>query len=84
MLLRERFGATRVAAFGSLVDPARFFAWSDIDLAVWGVPAALWYRAGFELMGGEFEVNLVDPEHCPAGMRDSIAETGVDVEGHEA
>ncbi len=35
-MLRERFGATRVVLFGSLVRPGAFALHSDIDLAVWG------------------------------------------------
>lgn len=37
-LLRERHGAHRVVVFGSLVHENRFTPWSDVDLAVWGIP----------------------------------------------
>ena len=79
VLLADRFGARRVAVFGSLAEPTRFFAGSDIDLAVWGIPAAQWYRAVFELMGGEFEINLVDPEGCRPSVRDAISQAAVDL-----
>jgi len=44
-LLRSRYGARRVLAFGSLVTPDRFTPWSDIDLAVEGVAPA-WATLG--------------------------------------
>lgn len=33
-ILREKYGATRVRAFGSILRPERFHACSDVDLAV--------------------------------------------------
>jgi predicted nucleotidyltransferase len=36
-MLKKQFGATRVAAFGSLASKKAFTKWSDIDLAVWGI-----------------------------------------------
>ncbi len=44
-LLREQFGATRVVVFGSLVRRTWSTPWSDVDLAVCGVPAEKFYRA---------------------------------------
>lgn len=42
-LLRERYGISRVRAFGSLVHQRRFHTGSDIDLAVEGLePADYW------------------------------------------
>ena len=36
-VLRRQFGATRILAFGSLVHAGCFTAWSDIDIAAWGI-----------------------------------------------
>jgi predicted nucleotidyltransferase len=36
-ILKEKFKATRVVAFGSLVHPAGFTRWSDVDIAAWGI-----------------------------------------------
>jgi predicted nucleotidyltransferase len=44
-LLRETFGAERVAAFGSLAHGAWFNPSSDIDLTALGIPAHQFYRA---------------------------------------
>ena len=44
-LLREKFGVTRVVAFGSLAHRDWFSPWSDIDLAAWEIPVDQFYRA---------------------------------------
>jgi hypothetical protein len=40
--------------------------WSDIDLAVWGIPAAAFYEAVAAVTGldAEFCIDLLDPESC--------------------
>ena len=80
-LLRDRFGATRVVVFGSLVDPAAFSRWSDIDMAVWGVPAPLFYRAvaSVSAQSPEYHVDLVSPEDCRPEMRRAIEREGVEL-----
>ena len=44
--LKEDFGAERVVLFGSMLDPARMWWNSDIDLAVWGLPEKDFFKAG--------------------------------------
>ena len=44
-MLYEDFDATQVAVFGSLAEPDAFAKWSDIDLAVWGIPSEKYFRA---------------------------------------
>jgi len=80
-LLRERFGATRVVAFGSVTRSAWFTPWSDVDLAVWGLPPSRFYRAVAALAGlsAEFEVDLVDGEECRPALREAIAKEGIDL-----
>lgn len=82
-VLREQFGASRVVVFGSLVQSTTFTDWSDIDLAVWGVPARCFYQAVGLLneLHPEFRVDLVDPESaaCRDSVRRSIAEMGIQI-----
>ena len=80
-LLRERFGAVRVVAFGSLAHRAWFGPWSDIDLAAWGLPPDRFYRAVAAVTGlsPDFEVDLVDPEGCRPAVRRSIEREGIDL-----
>lgn len=78
-LLTESFGATRVVAFGSLAHRESFHRWSDVDLAVWGIPADQFYRAAGEVaeMDATIPVDLVDPDCCPDRLRERIDEEGV-------
>jgi len=80
-LLRRKFGATRVMAFGSLAHRAWFTPWSDIDLAAWGIPLDVFYRAVAAVTGinAEFEVDLLDPEDCRSALRQVIEREGIDL-----
>jgi predicted nucleotidyltransferase len=80
-LLRERFGATRVVAFGSLVRREWFSPWSDIDLAAWGISANQFYQAVASVtdISQDFQVDLVDPEDCRLAVRQSIEDEGIDL-----
>ena len=80
-MLRERFGATRVVAFGSLTQGAWFTVWSDIDLAAWGIPPDTFYRAVAWVTGlsSEFEIDLVAMEDCRAALRQAILDEGIDL-----
>jgi predicted nucleotidyltransferase len=77
-LLREQFQATRVVAFGSLVNEKRFHEWSDIDIAAWGIPAEQTFRAIGAVMelDRSFEINLVDVNTCPPSLLASIEQEG--------
>ncbi len=80
-LLRERFAATRVAVFGSLANRACFTPWSDVDLAVWGIPPDRFYRAVAAVTGltPSYEVDLVDAESCRSSLRQAIEREGIDL-----
>lgn len=81
-LLKERYGATRVAAFGSITQPKRFHRWSDVDLAAWGLPPDKALRAlgeVYELGAGHIPVNLVDVGTCRLDLLDAISREGVDL-----
>lgn len=81
VLLRQDFGARRVALFGSLASRSSFTLWSDIDLAVWGIPAERFYAAVAAVTGlsAEFKIDLVDAEACKASLRSAIDQQGVDL-----
>ncbi len=73
-MLYEEFGATQVAVFGSLVEPKSFSKWSDIDIAIWGIPNDKYFRAVSEALNisGLFKVDLVDFESCKELFREKI------------
>lgn len=76
--LRSRFVAERIVLFGSLAR-GEFSGRSDIDLAVWGVPPAEFYRAVAFASGYSkvWEVDLVDAEDCSEALRRNIEQEGV-------
>lgn len=78
-LLREEFDAKKVVLFGSLAIHGNFTLWSDIDLAVFGVPADRFYAAVAAITGisAEFKVDLVDAESCKISLRDAIERDGI-------
>ena len=80
-LLREKLGARQVAAFGSLVHRAWFTPWSDIDIAVWGIPAHQFYQAVAAATGisPDFEVDVVDAEDCSISFRQIIESEGIEL-----
>lgn len=79
--MRQQFGVERVAVFGSLTHPGRFNAWSNIDLAVWGLHPADTFRAIGVAMdcSREIVVNLVDMGACKPALRDVIEREGVPI-----
>jgi len=78
--LKNRFGAKRVMLFGSLVRDD-FHRWSDIDLAIWGILPAMYYRAVAFASGfsATFKVDLVDAEDCSDSLRQHILREGVEL-----
>lgn len=77
-LLRVRYAATQVVAFGSIVHPARFDERSDIDLAVAGIPAEMFFKA-WAAAGADcpFSLDLVDLRDCSPALRELIEQEGV-------
>jgi predicted nucleotidyltransferase len=80
-LLRERFGAERVVAFGSLVHGHWFSKTSDVDLAVWGVESDDYLVAVARLqdLSSEFKIDLIAAAHCKPALLEVIAKEGVRV-----
>ena len=72
VILKTEFGAERVLAFGSLLQPRLFHERSDVDLAVWGLDERRYLRALARLLDLEpdIEVDLVEAEQArPALLR---------------
>ncbi|MEW6771750.1 MAG: nucleotidyltransferase domain-containing protein [Bacillota bacterium] len=80
-LLKEQFGATRVAVFGSLGRTDSFTRWSDVDLAVWGLRPEDTFRAMGAVMDldKKIKVNLVDIEVCRPSVRTAIEREGIEL-----
>jgi predicted nucleotidyltransferase len=80
-ILRQRFGAHKVVAFGSLIHDASFTPWSDIDLAAWGIPPDRFYGAVAAVTGlsAVFKVDLVDLETCRPAVREAAVRDGVEL-----
>jgi len=78
-LLKEQFGATRVAVFGSLLRPERFFERSDVDLAVWGLDERIYLKAVSRLLDLDpgISVDLVEVEFAAPRLRAVIEQEGV-------
>lgn len=75
-LLREQFGATRVAVFGSLNSPEEFDQKSDLDLAVWGIHPTQFYQAvaAVTAISSEFEIDLIDGDTPPLHLSKTLEE----------
>ena len=82
-MLKSRYGATRVVAFGSLARGTGFTLWSDVDLAVWGLAPEDYYSAAGEAMDIGLEegtkVDIVDPRDCGPLFLADIKKEGVEL-----
>jgi predicted nucleotidyltransferase len=78
--LVERFGAKKVVLFGSLARGG-YSRWSDIDLAVWGIPPVEFFKAVSFATGFSetWKVDLADGEDCSAGLQDVILKEGIEL-----
>ena len=78
-ILKERFGAQRVAVFGSLLSAKRFHQHSDIDLAVWGLDQKIYYRAVARLLDLDtaISIDLVETELAPPALQSIIEQKGI-------
>jgi predicted nucleotidyltransferase len=79
--LRDQFGARRVVLFGSAVERSLFTRWSDVDLAVWGVPPERFYAAvaAVTSLRVDIPVDLVDAEQCSEDLKKTIEQEGVEL-----
>jgi len=76
----RHFGASRVAAFGSLAT-GFFSGISDIDIAAWGLPPEVFFTAYGELLFIEpgIEIQLVDMGACRAEIAAAVNRDGIDI-----
>jgi predicted nucleotidyltransferase len=77
-LLRDELHAEHIVVFGSLVHPGCFTAWSDVDVAAWGIDSQETLRA-MELvhdLSDEIPVNLVDVAACSRSLLSVIEREG--------
>lgn len=79
-LLIQKFGATKVYLFGSLIRPGAFHERSDIDLAAEGIAPDQLFQASVALARAcdyRYRVELVALEMVREGMRQRILAEGV-------
>ena len=81
-MLYEDFGATQVAVFGSLAGQKWFSKGSDIDIAVWGMPPDLYFRAVAQTIGfsQEFRIDLVNFDNCKGQFRERVQNQAVPIQ----
>jgi predicted nucleotidyltransferase len=76
-VLRDRFGATEVWLFGSVLT-GRVHEGSDLDLAARGVPDERFYSAvAAASRAAGMHVDLVDLDACPASLLRTVEARGV-------
>ena len=80
-LLRSRFGAEKIVVFGSLTNRELFHIRSDVDLAVWGLPDKLYFRASSAVLdiSPEFLVDLVPFTDASDSLRRTIETEGIEL-----
>jgi uncharacterized protein len=78
--LKDRFNATKILLFGS-VTRSDFGRSSDIDLAVWGISTANYFKAVAYASGYSniFKIDLVDAENCQPSLLQHIIRHGVEL-----
>ena len=72
-ILKQQFGVKRVVLFGSMLNLEDLSPYSDIDLAVWGLPPNAIFKAGAAIeKGQEFKIDLVEAEKAKPYIRQAI------------
>ena len=82
IVLYRDFGATKVAAFGSITEPERFTENSDIDIVVWGVSYdkcldALWETKG---LSSEFKIDIINFKSINSLFRERILSQAIPID----
>lgn len=79
--LRQKFHATRVVVFGSLVRPECFTVWSDIDIAAWDIAPEETFHAISTILDIDkaFNINLVDVNACRPSILKRILQEGIEI-----
>lgn len=81
-MLYEKFGATKVAVFGSLVEKDAFTQWSDIDIAVWGLPTEDYFKAlsAASDISSLFKVDIIDFEKSKGLFKERLQKQHILIE----
>lgn len=81
VILKRKYEAKKVLVFGSLVDESRFNRWSDIDIAVLGIPTSKYLKALAEIisMGNDFKIDMIDLEDCKDSLKETIEKEGIEI-----
>ncbi len=84
-VLYQKYGASKVAVFGSLAEKERFCKYSDIDIVVWGVSYnrcldALWETEG---LSDEFEIDIIDVSSIHKLYRERILNQAIPIDRGE-
>ena len=79
-LLKEEYGAEKVQVFGSAIKLEYFSMTSDIDLAVWGMPANQYFLAATaaDEFDEVFSVDVVEVKFCRPSLLEVIEAEGID------
>jgi uncharacterized protein len=77
-ILKERFGVNRVVLFGSVVEPKRFHANSDIDLAVWDLSGREYFQAVgvLQSLDPDFKIDLISFHEALPALQEVILRDG--------
>lgn len=62
-------------------DILYFNEWSDIDLAVWGIPPEMYFKAVAEVisLSSKFRIDIVDPKDCNDSLKKLIEKEGINI-----
>ena len=84
-LLYDEFGATQVAAFGSLAEPISFTKSSDIDIAVWGLSDKAHSEANNKVMdiGTGFKIDLINFDTTKGLFRERVLQQAIPIKKGE-
>jgi predicted nucleotidyltransferase len=78
-LLRDEFGVSRVVLFGSVLSETEFYETSDLDLAIWDLSPAFYFKAVARLLDySEIPIDLIEAEIAYPHIQDAIAQ-GIDL-----
>ena len=80
-VLKTDFGAEKIILYGSLAHGAWFREHSDIDLAVAGLPAKLFWRAWVTIdrLSSDIEINIIDLVDAKPSLVREIELTGIEL-----
>ena len=80
-LIKERYHATKVVVFGSLVQDDLFTQWSDIDIAAYGIAPANTFKAIGDVIGldDDITIDLIDVNACSSSLLGANEQYGIEL-----